>query len=491
MKLNTPLLGIVDCYIDSRNQDRPIGHELSPATRTHYVECVNSFRRHLGREPIINDLRPEYVNQLLAKLLESGLSPYSVKSVRTGLRALMRFAKREGIIDVDPERLRRVHCPRLEVKGFGEASMLHLLAYVATLRGKVRNVGARKSVYYTAMLLTMWNIGCRVGDVPRIEVAKFDPNGRLWVFEVKTRKSRWHRLHDTTTQAIAACIAESPERELIWPGHRTGRALGFWFSETIKRAGLSGTSRFIRRGASSELDRAQPGMGWRFLNHSCPRVFEDHYRDTEICQDDALAPPELPVHEAVARICAPKRKPKRVAEAKPKPAKPVFTHATEVPLTDEVRTALLVHPLTDVELALLVGHLTAHGISQSKLAGWWGVAFKRYQDYRYGYREITLASADKLRRAFDLPLQSRPDDGVIPLGSLPATPEIAEALTAPSFGANELDCVVSYAKRQLGIRNWKLAHNIGFHANYVQRMRAGSLPVSSGMQERLRELFEV
>ncbi len=485
------LTNLIDRYVDRRNEDRPIGRELSSETKACYVHIAMALRAYLGREPTINDLTHHQVNAWLGDLLKTGRSAYTVKSYRTRVLVLMRFVKSEGrMSNAEPDRVRRIHCDRLEIKGYGTGAMLQLLNAAAEMKGVVKRTGINRRIYLVSMLLLMWNIGCRIGDIKTIRVSKFDSTGRLWVFENKTRKSRWHRLHPITRDAIAACIAAAPAREFIWPGY-SSRNICRMFVEFAKAVGVGGSSKYIRRGSASAFDRLSPGQGWRFLNHSDPRVFEQHYRDAELSGDDQLMPPALPCSEAIVRLCnpqvnkpAPKRKPSS-------PSRPTYSSPAVVPLAEAAKDALSQHPFTDAHLAVVVSHLSAIGITQRQLAEWWGVAFKRYQDFRYGYRQITLQAADRLRRAFMLPTQAVACEGPIPLGSLAATPDIAERLAAKQFEAAELKAICSYIKQSLGITKQQLAISIGVFPMNLHRMEHGRMPVANEVQAKLRGLFDL
>ncbi|MEX2310640.1 MAG: hypothetical protein WD738_23940 [Pirellulales bacterium] len=490
MNATTPLTEVIDRYIDDRNQERPIGRELSADYCEQLYETARVYGHYLKRAANCGDFSPSTANEYLRWMMEDGYSPYTMKTRRTGLRVLWRFAKREGVMTGDPDGLRRVYCPRLEPKGYSMAAMQQLLSFAAKLIGVVRGTGVPRRIYWTAMIVTMWNVGCRIGDIGLAETGKFDPTGRLWLLEGKTGKARWHRLHSVTTAAIAGCVAANPGRDRIWPGY-TRTNIVRAFTRLAKSAGVGGTSKYIRRGSSSALDRLQPGQGWRFLNHSDPRVFEQHYRDADICQDESLAPPELPCGDEILSLYRPKEKVERgraQREAKP-PAKRVYANATDVPLTREVREALAHHPMEDSHLAVLVGHLAAHGIRARQLAEWWGVAFKRYQDFRYGYRIITIQAADRLRRAFDLPIQGVVAEGAIKLGSLPTTPVIEALLNDEQFGAAELRSISDYAKTTLGVKKWRLAESLGISGGYLVQMCSGTFPVTATIQPKLRDLF--
>jgi integrase len=287
---------LLKAYIAARNEERPINRPLAPSTPRHYRETIRAYEKHLGYSPTLADLDPKRINGFLVALSKTMLSTYTIKNRRTGLRAFLRFAVREGLVDFNPDKLRRVYTEPLEPKGYDAAAMQKLLATAAGMKFVQRRTRIKQSTYWMSLLLLLWNTGIRLGDVVRIRVDKF-VDGRLWIHEKKTGKSRWHVLQPTTREAIEACIAENPNREFIWPGYDI-RHLSRAFSALAKRAGVGGTSRYVRRGAASELERLQPNMGWRFLNHSTPTVFEKHYACQMIIGDSQLAPPELTMAQA-------------------------------------------------------------------------------------------------------------------------------------------------------------------------------------------------
>lgn len=286
------LLDVARAYIAAQNSERPIGKELSAKTCEHLLECIAVYSRHLCRPSSTDDFNAPALNAFLVAILVAGKSEYTVKNRRTGLLVLWRFAHRQGwappCVGVRP-----VHCSELSVNGYNIEQITAFTAYVATLRGKVRGTGIPRAIYWGSFLRTDWDVGLRIGDMLTIPLPHFDASGWLWTEERKTGKHGWRKLRPSTTESIAACIAAKPERAVIWPGLKPRNAYRA-FKELAKRAGVNGTSRYIRSGGSSEYDRLHPGNGWRFLRHSDPRVWDKHYRVDRICDQDELGPPEIP-----------------------------------------------------------------------------------------------------------------------------------------------------------------------------------------------------
>lgn len=283
---------LVRAYIDATNADRPIGRELAERTCEFYCECERLFSRWLGCAATTAHFDRDTVARFLKALLDDRRSAYTVKSRRTGLLVLWRYAHRLGLA-LPCEGVRPVACPGLKKYGYDLGAMRRLLEFVGDLRGPVRATGVPKAIYWDAFLRTDWEVGLRIGDMIRVEVRHFDRSGWLWFHETKTCKSAWQPLRPSTTASVAACIDANPVRERIWPGY-TRKNIIRAFSALARSAGVNGTSKYIRSGGSSECDRLFPGAGWRHLRHSTPDVWVRHYRVERICEVGRPMPPELP-----------------------------------------------------------------------------------------------------------------------------------------------------------------------------------------------------
>jgi integrase len=170
--------------------------------------------------------------------------------------------------------------------------MRDLLAHAKKMGGTIRHTGLRRSIYWESFLRLKWELGLRVGDMIRLKVSDYNGAGWLWVEEKKTGKSGWRHLEATTASALELCIGLKPSREVVWEGYAP-KGVYKAFKRLATRAKRPGTSRFVRRGAASEVDAKNPGQGWMFLRHSTPTLFPRHYRVGKICDRNPLRPPGL------------------------------------------------------------------------------------------------------------------------------------------------------------------------------------------------------
>lgn len=290
-RVGTPAMleELCEKYIYAKNQERPIGRELSPRTRSHLFDCVKAYGRWIGQKPRVVDLQPDRVNQFLSALMKDGKSPYTVKNRRTGLMVLMRFARRQKLLQVRTKEVRPILCPTLEPQGYDVKDIQQLLKHIRYLRREIPGTGIPRRLYWASLVQTQWETGLRIGDFSRIPITAYD-QGILTVVESKTGKKSTHHLERATAAAIEACIDANPIRELIWPGMQP-KSLSRAFIEIARAAGLPGSSKWVRAGGASEVDRSFPGMGWRFLRHSTPIVFDKHYKVQRICEPNQPKPP--------------------------------------------------------------------------------------------------------------------------------------------------------------------------------------------------------
>lgn len=283
---------LVRAYISAKNEERPMGRELSTKTCEHYLECARVYSKFLERRALVEDLNKAEIMRFLQSLIDSGLSAYTVKNRRTGLMLLWRFARRMRLTKHKCKGVRAIYCPPLAINGYSVQQMDQLLSHVSSLVSVVRTTGVTKPIYWGSFLRTDWEVGMRIGDMISVGIEHFDASGWLWCYETKTHKAGWRRLRPSTAESITNCIAANPHRKLIWPGY-TRKNICRAFTELAAAAGVKGTSKYIRSGGSSECDRQHPGSGWQHLRHSSPVVWQNHYKVDRIVEQDKPMPPEL------------------------------------------------------------------------------------------------------------------------------------------------------------------------------------------------------
>jgi len=292
-KHEIPLLPLVDKYEVWRNDRRPIGREVKASTLRTYQHTINAYADWLGREATVADLEPKQVNRWLAEQLQAGRSPRTVHSRRVSLGTIWRFCIRTKLTRVTTDAVRPVWLPAMRPVGFTSQDAAKLLERADQYKGVVRRTGGiPRRIFMLSSVSLLWDTGLRSGDVCHIKPADFEPQRRrVFVVESKTGKSGYLPLRQQTCTWIAECIAAGQQdRERIWP-------ITPWpFARAVRRlardAGFEGGgAKMLRRGSASEVERLNPGRGWRFLRHSRPEVFEGFYRDAGITDPDPILPP--------------------------------------------------------------------------------------------------------------------------------------------------------------------------------------------------------
>lgn len=280
-------------YIAERNKQKPIGREMAKRSVENLTTCAKAYSHWLGHSARIADLRSETINAFLVWMVDDGYSPYTIKSRRTLLMILWRFAWRLRMTRKRVEEIRTVFCPELEIHGYTLDQAEALLNRLPELVGIVRRTKIPRNLYWGSLVPTKWDVCLRLGDFTHVEIDHFDASGkRLWIQENKTRKQGWERLSDTSVDAIQKCIDVDCKRRYIWPGMKA-KSLSREFTRIAREFGFPGSANWIRKGASSECDRRHPGQGWLLLRHSTPKIFPKHYRVSEICDQDKPTPPPL------------------------------------------------------------------------------------------------------------------------------------------------------------------------------------------------------
>ncbi len=304
-------------------------HEIKQSSVQSLNAVVARFSRYLGRQALLADLAAPQVNQWLASMHGKG-SPETAYGYRRMLLTLWRAAHLDGFVAEYPHRVRRIKRPDRIVEGWDAGQMAKLLAACDHLRGAIRGVRIGnveewfgsdrgrpwrtveseerqngnatylqidKRAYFRAMFLVAWDSGLRLGDVFSIERSWIerqpDGSGRFAIVQSKVGRRIDRFLRPETMQAIDAMFP--PERKLLFPLWCFREAFYRVVKRIVKRAGLSGTMRWIRRGSASEVEKASPGCGKLHLGHSPKSVglFEQSYAVMRICGRTAPLPPAI------------------------------------------------------------------------------------------------------------------------------------------------------------------------------------------------------
>ena len=114
------------------------------------------------------------VSEFLQEKQAAGLSPYYLKSLRSGMRSLLNFAG-------ERERLRTVRLPPLDIDVWTEADISALVAAVPRaifpLDDSIKALYRR--YFWSTIIPAAWYTGLSQGDLFRLEPSDVDKNGRI------------------------------------------------------------------------------------------------------------------------------------------------------------------------------------------------------------------------------------------------------------------------------------------------------------------------
>jgi integrase len=265
-----------------------------------YIEqlaiAVKRLETFAGKELELTDLTDELVNRWIIHV-QTTQARITAKDKRRCLLTLWKAAAEEGLCKPHG-RIRPVKVPEQIVEGWSAADASRLLQSALAMKGNQRKVGIPKALYWSSYIMAAWDSALRLGDTLSLQRGDIwpAPNGAGLFTRIqgKTGRAIRLRLRAETMQAIDASMAHGGQRSLIWPLGGFREAWYRQFKRLVKKAGLNGTSRYIRRGASSEAEALQPGAGSRLLGHrDNGETFARHYSVDRIVAADMPLPPAL------------------------------------------------------------------------------------------------------------------------------------------------------------------------------------------------------
>lgn len=254
--------------------------DLARATDADYRMVVAAFLS--GRSLLLDDLTAGLFNEYLAALKARGNSPATIHSRRTKLLVLWRAAYASGATDNRPDdlRVRKVRVPEQRPVGWSAEEVRRLIAWCQThLRRRMRLVSVPAGDYLAALFAVLWDSGMRLGDALALTFGDVATGSVAWR---QSKTGRWHRAQLRQTTLAAVERIRLPERRLVW--QRTGAsrtALYRLIRRAAAGAGLTGSSKYIRRGGATDCERREAGSAPAYLGHVAgSRVAYRHYVDT-------------------------------------------------------------------------------------------------------------------------------------------------------------------------------------------------------------------
>lgn len=246
----------------------------------------------------IEEVTDELVNHFLATMQAEGdYYDKTVKGYRDAILCVWRAAWEYGLTNIRPGRVRRIKVRRQLPSAWTIEEVRTLAAAAKKLPGKVAGIEVGRSLWFAAYVHLLWCTGLRVGDVLALQWSavcqRTKDDATAYLVQSKPNHPLLCGLSARAVQ-LATDIKSRVESPLVlpWPGARC--ILDRWFNRLVKRSQIRpGGTRWIRRGAASEVEKNHPGMAGKFLGHLTPGLAAKHYLDPSITNQRPVRPPEL------------------------------------------------------------------------------------------------------------------------------------------------------------------------------------------------------
>lgn len=218
----------------ARRYARKVG--ASPGYLEQLLVCTKRLPWHV--EEVTTDMVDEYLTNALTKL-----APTTVANHRRYLTTLLRAAQRDRLNQCT-QGFRRVKQPRPVPRAFSLAEIRQLVEAARETPGHFRDL--KKSAFLEAWILSAYCLGLRTSDLHAMRWA--DVRGR----RVYLRQAKTQTPHVAvfTDEALAAC-ERLPKRMRIFGDFAAVNTIQQWVKECTRRAGLDGTTKFLRRSCAT------------------------------------------------------------------------------------------------------------------------------------------------------------------------------------------------------------------------------------------------
>lgn len=250
---------------------------------------VRSVAKRIGGE--IAGLTSERIDVYLNEALIH-LAPTTVLFHRGVLRALQLAAYRDGLLNVGtvPRQPRKVKAPEPNPRAWTHGEIAKLLAVAAEMPGYACGVPVRQLM--TAWILVAYSSGLRLGDMLLLRHDAVR-GSRISLVLAKTRRPHVVTLDDQAVAAINALPRNGPR---VFGGFVSRRRVLSLIRRIVKRAGLEGSGKFLRRASATYAELA--GMdASRHLGHLTPTM-KRFYLDRVLLAENQRPVPSIPLANA-------------------------------------------------------------------------------------------------------------------------------------------------------------------------------------------------
>lgn len=254
-------------------------HHTSPETAAWYKRAASVYCTWAGCDPAIDQFNGELISRFLIAKLADGRSPYYVKSLRNGLRAVL------GAIrgDAPVEKIRTIKCPPLEPDGWTVEEVERLLSPGCDA------LPDRWRFKFRLCIALAHYLGLDRCDIERLEQTDFAESGAVIC---RRRKTGAAPSGGVPLELLAMIREQCPRKGPICRMHISAEWFRTIFGRITTKAGLFGTFKKLRKSSGSMVEAANPGTGHRHLGNT-RAIFEKHYQVRKITHTKPTMPPPI------------------------------------------------------------------------------------------------------------------------------------------------------------------------------------------------------
>ena len=229
------------------------------------------------------------VNDYL-KSRQKKVSPLTLKIEKRMILTLWRWAYDRGYTNDAPRGIFSFRTETQSTRAWTKSQLKTLLNSAKKMPGRFR-CGAERSLFFDAWIRLGYETGARFGDLWRFRYDDIEDGCIRWVMH-KTGDPMYRHLSESCLKSIEAVRRYSPDGLIL--GHFCKRAHAFHlYHDLCEKAGVAGTSRWLRRSGATHIEMDFPGKAKVFLGHRTHGLAEKSYIDHSQIQRESLAVPEL------------------------------------------------------------------------------------------------------------------------------------------------------------------------------------------------------
>lgn len=265
---------------------------LAPSSVRALTYVLNSFEKYLQRPANLIDLTAGHVNAWLAWLFNEGLDPETVRGRRTAILAIWRDACEAGLVCSAPARIRKIKVPDKPPRCWDLPELGMILAVTRSLSGRMnKDKRISRADFWTAYTLVDYESGYRLGDLRKLSFDKIARDGTVVIVQNKTRLALTSHLSPDTMKALN--LIRGSGRKLVFGDLVNHSNTQRYFRKIVREAGLTGSTKWLRRSGATWCEVESPGSAMAYLGHKTPGLAHKNYIDRRFVQRQKPRPPRI------------------------------------------------------------------------------------------------------------------------------------------------------------------------------------------------------